>query len=122
MVRMIDKEVFVSVISSMMEQHEFDRASSESLSGIFGVEGNCVYDNSRYLKALMEVLRLFFPKDEDGFCEIEHYCYVLNFGNSGEDYEPVEDFYDRLVEDRYSGSGLYDKGKLGEWRKEIFKM
>lgn len=97
MVRMISKEVFVSVISSMMEQHDFDKSSSISISEIFGIEGNCYYDNSRYLKSLMEMLRLFFPKDEEGYCEIEFYCFVLDFGKNGEEYEPVEDFYDRLL-------------------------
>jgi hypothetical protein len=122
MVRMIEKEVFVSVISSMMEQHSFDKGNSILISEMFGVEGNCGYDNSDYLKALMKMLRIFFPKDEDGFCEIEQYCYVINFGKNGDEYESIEEFYDRLVKDRYSSLGLYDKEKMDEWRKEIYKI
>lgn len=130
MVRMIEKEVFVSVISSMMLQRDIDRASSESLSGIFGIEGNCAYNNSNYLKGLMELLRLFFPKDEDGHCEIEFYCYVIDFGRCGDEYESVEDFYDRLVSEKYpsyvhgsdvDNKSLYDSKSLSKWRSGVFK-
>jgi hypothetical protein len=28
----------------------------------------------------MKLLQSFLPKDKNGFCEIEHYCYYLEFG------------------------------------------
>jgi hypothetical protein len=45
----------------------------------------------------MMLLREYFPADETGHCEIEHYCYVLVFGKNGEAYETPEELYDRLV-------------------------
>jgi hypothetical protein len=45
----------------------------------------------------MKLLQVFF-KDKDGFCEIEHHCFYLEFGNiSGENLITSEDLYDKLV-------------------------
>lgn len=93
----LEKTLFVAIIESMREQHYYDLKCSESISEIFGIESSGLYNNSKYLVSLMSLLRLHFPVSEDGFCEIEHYCHVLDFGKLGEAYESPESLYDRLV-------------------------
>jgi hypothetical protein len=92
----LDKALFVTIIESMREQHYHDKKCSEMISEMFGAECFGLYDNSKYLVSLMALLRLHFPVDADGFCEIEHYAYVLNFGKLGESYESPGELYDRL--------------------------
>lgn len=96
-IKPLDKRLFVEIIESMMEQYYFDKKCSVMLSEVFGNGELGLYDNSRYLSSLMKLLRLHFPVDEDGFCEIEHYCFVLDFGKCGDEYEGIEELYDRLV-------------------------
>jgi hypothetical protein len=47
----------------------------------------------------MKLLHRYFPKDENGFSEIEHYVFDTNFGkpNSEGDYETPEELYLRLT-------------------------
>jgi hypothetical protein len=35
-----------------------------------------------WLERFIKLLQVHFPKDD--FCEIEHYCYAMNFGKIGE--------------------------------------
>jgi hypothetical protein len=93
----ITKSLFVEIIEDMRVQHYYDKSYSQSVSELFGMEASVLYDNSKYLSSLMKLLRLHFPIDGDGFCDIEHYCFFLDFGKCGDDYESPEELYDRLV-------------------------
>lgn len=93
----LTKESFVSIIESIRIQRDFDVSSSEIVSEMFRSESIGSYDNSEYLKVIMALLRLHFPVDSDGFCELEHYMFVLDFGKIGEEYESPEELYDRLT-------------------------
>lgn len=102
---MISKKQFVSVIESMRKQFEYDISFAQGLSDLFKGEIIC-YNNSEYIKSLMLLLRLHFPTDESGFCEIEHYCFVLKFGHDGDQYESPEMFYDRLCNEEENRSKI----------------
>lgn len=94
----ISREEFVIVIESIRKQVMYDREVSESISRAFGFGGDVrLYDNGEYLKSLMMLLRIFFPVSDEGFCEIEHYLFVLDFGRLGEVYESPIELYDRLM-------------------------
>ena len=90
------KKLFIEIIRNIELQHRHDLACIEAISLIFG-SGVMLYNNSYYLKALMSLLRVHFPVDENGFCEIEHYCFVIDFGRNGDEYESVEELYERLT-------------------------
>lgn len=92
----ITKEHFVGVINSLHEQFVKDKQRSEAISEIFHTEAG-FYDNSALINAIFSFLHEVFPKDEDGHSEIEFYCYTLNFGKNGEEYESPEHLYERLV-------------------------
>jgi hypothetical protein len=94
---MISKEDFVGIINSMQEQYAYDLAYSYSLSELVKTDDVRAYDNSLLCKSLIKLLQTYFPlSHECNFCEIEHYCYVINFGKLGEEYESPGDLYDRL--------------------------
>ena len=78
----ISKEVFISVIEHLHQQYLQDKEYVEGISALYGTDMP-FYDNSHLLKSSLELLRLFFPKDGEGFCEIEFYCYVCDFGKIG---------------------------------------
>ena len=45
-------------------------------------------------------LQKYFPKDQKGFCEIEHYCFDNNFGKptTESEYDTIENLYNKLLE------------------------
>lgn len=109
----ITKEHFVGVINSLREQYCKDKEYAADIGRIFNSDGSGFYDNSALINSIFSFLHEVFPKDEDGHSELEHYCYVLNFGRNGEDYENAEDLYDRLMFEK--GTIWFetpDKGKL----------
>jgi hypothetical protein len=91
----ISKEVFVQVIENLHQQYLQDKEYVEGISSVFGIDMP-LYDNSHLLKSSLELLRLFFPKDEDGFCDIEFYCYVCEFGKIG-DVKDADELWGVLV-------------------------
>lgn len=91
----ISKEVFVEVIEHLHQQYLQDKEYVEGISAVFGVDMP-LYDNSHLLKSSLELLRVFFPKDEEGFCDIEHFCYVCEFGKIGE-VKDAEELWGVLV-------------------------
>lgn len=99
----ISKDLFISTIEGIRSQYEIDKLYAESVSVLLRAEDCGMYDNSKYLEVIMNMLRVYFPKDLNGFCEIEHYCFQLNFGKVGEEYESPFELYDRLC------AGLYYK-------------
>jgi len=91
----LTKEVFISTIESLQTQVSKDIAASNAISKVFDTDA--VYDNSLLVKALIKLLQIHFPKDENGFCEIEHYCFDMNFGKiQGQELITPEDLWDRL--------------------------
>lgn len=94
----ISKEVFVQVIENLRQQYLQDKEYVEGISSVFGIDMP-LYDNSHLLKSSLELLRVFFPKDENGFCDIEFYCYVCEFGKIGE-VKDASELYDRLISEQ----------------------
>ena len=89
---MIEKEIFVQAIESMMVQYAEDKKNSEIIGEMFGSETFNLYDNSKLYRQIIDLLSLWFSKED-----IEHYCFVLNFGKIGEELETAAQFYDRLI-------------------------
>lgn len=93
----LSKEVFMSAIESVREQMYQDNKHAVAVAEIFNTDGINVYDNSRLIKTAVSLLQVYFPRDKDGFCEIEHYCFDMNFGKIGNDVLITpEDLWDRL--------------------------
>ena len=58
------------------------------------------YNTNRVIISCVKLLQEYFPKDENGFCEIEHYCFNLEFGKptvAGNETETFEKLYKRLI-------------------------
>jgi hypothetical protein len=93
---MISKTLFVETIEAIMLQMLKDKTIGEFF--IVPEGGTCAYNNSELIKILVKHLQVFFPKNKDGFCEIEHYLFNLEFGKDGRGnlLEPSK-FYDELV-------------------------
>ncbi|MGZ9736567.1 hypothetical protein [Flavobacterium sp. GNP002] len=79
---MITEDLFVNVIESIRMQMDYDKGRHNALCDALGVDDGLIpfYDNSVLIKSLIAMLQLFFPRNADGFCEIEHYCFDMNFG------------------------------------------
>lgn len=97
-IKMISKELFCEVIELLRQQILFDKQSSENIKEMFGVVQKCSYRNDFVIKAIMKLLRVYFPKDEDGHCQIEFYCFCAEFGKE-ENGEIItaEELYDLLT-------------------------
>ena len=96
---MLDKTIFCEIIELLRQQMIFDRNVGIAIKEAFGVrQENVSYEDSSVIKAIVKLLQVHFPKDKDGFCEIEHYCFILEFGKleNGEVMEP-EELYDLLI-------------------------
>ena len=91
----ISKEVFLQVIEHLRQQYLQDKEYVEGISALYNTDMP-FYDNSHLLKSSLELLRVFFPKDENGFCDIEFYCYVCDFGKIGE-IKDAEELWGVLV-------------------------
>jgi len=91
---MISKETFVEVIGAIEKQHAKDMLNSIAIDTVFGGE-SYLYDNSLLSKSVIKLLQLHFPR-EDGFCEIEHFCYFLNFGKLGDEITTADQLWDKL--------------------------
>lgn len=97
--KMIEKNTFVEAIEAMERQYIKDKEHSESIGKIFSTEDCNLYDNENLYKKIIELLRIWFPVDEDGHCAISSYCFEMNFGKPSLDseYETPEMLYDRLT-------------------------
>lgn len=95
---MIDKITFCSVIENLRQQMYLDRKNGEAIQEMFGCGSRCSYNDDLLVKSIMSLLQIHFPKDEDGFCKIEHYCYFIEFGKFDEkELITAEDLYDELI-------------------------
>lgn len=124
----ITKDDFISTVESLQLQVSKDINASNAISQVFATDS--VYDNSLLVKAIIKLLQIHFPKDENGFCEIEHYCFDMNFGRiQGQDLITPEDLWDRLTEIKISWNNIekYDSEKsnrylndeVGQWSASI---
>jgi hypothetical protein len=80
----LDKASFVSIIEAMYMQSILDQKYSERVSDLFKSESIVpTYDNSSLFNVLFELLQKQFVPD-GGCCEIERYCFELNYGFTSE--------------------------------------
>lgn len=101
----LTKTHFVSTIEAIRQQLCKDIAYADAVSSIYNTDSIGPYDNSLLVKQLISHLQLFFPKDEKGFCEIEHYCFDMNFGKIGDqELITAEDLWDRLTIKKFGKS------------------
>ena len=92
------KEVFISSIEAIRLQQHKDSLSADLIGKVFNTDSINPYDTSLVTLAIIQLLQVFFPKDENGFCEISHYCFDMNFGKiEGMELITPEDLWDRLV-------------------------
>lgn len=92
------KEVFISSIEAIRLQQYKDSLSADLIGKVFNTDDVNPYDTSLLTITIIQLLQVFFPKDESGFCEISHYCFEMNFGKiDGMDLITPEDLWDRLV-------------------------
>lgn len=99
---MISKKLFCEVLESLMIQMNQDKeiGSFFYVNSGSNLEGTCSYNNNRVIKSCVKLLQDYFPPDEDGFCEISHYCFFLEFGKptqEGRETETFEQLYTRLI-------------------------
>jgi len=78
------KALFISSIEAIRIQMANDKSYSYALGELLKSDVQ-LYDNSKLIKSIIELLHLSFPRDEDGFSEIEFYCFESDFGKVGYD-------------------------------------
>lgn len=111
---MIGKALFIDSIEAIRLQMAYDTAKAEAMSDVLNIDEVTIplYDNSMLIKAIINLLRESFPVDSTGFCEIDHYCFDMNFGKIGEEEVIApENLWNRLTrseEDIVSTHSLID--------------
>lgn len=95
---MIEKKLFCTIIENLRQQLYLDKKFGDAVQEMFGSGNRCSYNDNLLVKSIISLLQVYFPKDKDGFCEIEFYCFHIEFGKS-QDKELIspEDLYDQLV-------------------------
>lgn len=90
----ISKELFCDTLFAIQKQMHEDKKSSHLMAEAFKVEEFVLYDNSLLIKQIINLLSIWFDKEE-----LEHYIFVMNFGkpNLEAECESFESFYDRLT-------------------------
>jgi len=55
--------------------------------------------SQKHILSIMKHLHTFFPRDENGFSELEHYIFDNNFGKptTESEYESPDELYKRLT-------------------------
>lgn len=81
---MISKDQFIEVIENLHQQYLEDKKHVDDLTSLYGTYGFSMYDNSRLINSVLLMLQVWFPRDEEGFCDIEHYCWECEFGKIGD--------------------------------------
>jgi len=90
------KALFISSIEAIRIQMANDKSYSYALGELLKSDVQ-LYDNSKLIKSIIELLHLSFPRDEDGFSHIEHYIFDCGFGRISEDeFLSVEHLWDTL--------------------------
>jgi len=92
----LSKELFISTIEALQAQKSKDIDASNAINKVFHTDA--AYDNDLLIKAVVTLLQVHFPKDNNGFCEIEHFMFDMNFGKLGDqELVTAEDLWDRLT-------------------------
>lgn len=53
--------------------------------------------NDNLIKSVVSLLHIYFPKDENGFSELEHHIFACDFGKCENELETSEMLYKRLT-------------------------
>jgi hypothetical protein len=77
---MFGKNDFIGIIDVLEQQHEYDASYVVLIEQIIKANDVPTYDNTKLVNHFFSLLQRQFPPDEQGTCEIERYCYELNFG------------------------------------------
>lgn len=95
----MNEEIFCFVLESLRLQLQEDKKNGELIKEAFNSDFFVIYDNSRLIKSIIKLLQIYFPIDSDGYCEISHYCFEMNFGKLGQDseWETPQMLYKRLT-------------------------
>ncbi|MGL4971636.1 MAG: hypothetical protein ACRC6H_00685 [Culicoidibacterales bacterium] len=105
----LQKSHFIATIEAIRMQLHKDLSYADAVSLIFNTDSIGPYDNSLLVKQLISHLQIFFPRDKDGFCEIEHYCFDMNFGKIGDqELVTVEDLWYRLLSKDMEVPSVFD--------------
>jgi len=116
----MNKTLFINTIEAIRLQMADDKNYSFLLGELLKSEVG-LYDNSKLIKSLLDVLHIHFPKDENGFSEIEHYCFDLGFGKIGEDeYLSVDDLWCRVTSPKVTVQDIEDFKKACPSQAHIF--
>jgi hypothetical protein len=91
------ESTFVRTIEVLREQSNYDQSYSRSIESLFGAENVPLYQNHLLTNHLFLLLQEQFPP-KNGVCEIERYCWELNFGfTEGVQMVSPSDLYHRLT-------------------------
>ena len=97
---MISKELFIATIEAIRSQVNYDKINGELIEGMFPGSQVTGYGNHTMFKTLISLLQVWFPRDENNHCEIEHYCFVIDFGRwDKNEVVTVENLWDQLTKD-----------------------
>lgn len=94
---MITRNLFITVIESIEQQIEYDKAYAYGMEQLFNCENTPLYDNSKIINSLIELLRLWFPRESEDHCELTHYCFVTNFKDDNGNFKSAGQLYDELT-------------------------
>lgn len=78
------KQIFINAIESIRIQMANDKDYSYALGELLKSDVQ-LYDNSKLIKSIIELLHIFFPRNEAGYSELEFYCFESQFGKFGYD-------------------------------------
>jgi len=102
------ESTFVSTINVLREQYAFDASYSMLLGNLLKADDVPAYDNSKIVNHLFLLMQEQFPP-KNGVCEIERFCWELNFGYvEGVEVISASDLYDALITGKvldYKGQG-----------------
>ena len=94
---MITKELFVESLEAMRVQLNEDIKNADLIKEAFNIKDFVLYDNMKLNNAIMKMMCQGTKDKRDCFIEIEHYCFVCDFGKCGDEYEEPEQLYERLI-------------------------
>ena len=98
---MISKKAFCTAIENLRMQMVVDKVNSTAIMEALGIQEQIVFDNSLLFKTVIGLLQEYFPRAKDGFCEIEHYCYFIEFGRDHPDLTITpEELYKKLTKNK----------------------
>ena len=104
---MFTKEEFKEVVSAIEKQHEFDLGYTKVISQLLKTEDVPVYDHSSLDNLLFGLLQSQFVPI-NGECEIERYCWELNFGNvDGVKVITYDHLWDALIKKQCLNASAY---------------